>query len=342
MPDNQNTVKKFFFDKVLKQGGQTILKEAGKLLGKLKVKLGNINISPIIQYKSNNGITIGQDWRIGVSELSGTLSDVERNELGKFSKLLMETFTKNGGAMKSTAYLELERNVVVKKAREAISKDAYRFILEKIPASDRSTWLAALVIKSQMEAGAHTLANTMQQQLLLLKGKTGMVIGNLMMDGFLEKTLMANYEIFTKGGQELSGERAYNQLYQQIVHDIPNATNAWGYAPRDLSKSIREQSSNIIASQPQATQMPQLQPISQSTPAAPAAKLPEVPSQQRVILDTVSQVDKQISQKSRLNNFKPLSLQEQIEKAKIKIESLGQKLSNKDHLPTIPKMKDLS
>lgn len=332
MSDNQNTVKKFFFNNVLKQGGQTILKEAGKLLGKLKVKLGNITISPIIQYKSNNGITIGQDWRIGVSELGGTLSDVERNELGKFSKLLMETFTKNGGAMKSTAYIELERNVAIKKARETISRDAYRFILEKIPAGDRSTWLAALVIKSQMQAGAYTLANTMQQQLLLLKGKTGMVIGNLMMDGFLEKTLMANYEIFTKGGQELSGERAYNQLYQQIVHDIPNATNAWGYTPSDLSKPIREQNNELIANQTQ---------VASTTSASPKPELPEVPSQQRVILDTVSQVDKQISQKSRLNNFKPLSLQEQIEKAKIKIESLGQKLT-KDHLPSMPKMKDLS
>lgn len=332
MSDNQNTVKKFFFNNVLKQGGQTILKEAGKLLGKLKVKLGNITISPIIQYKSNNGITIGQDWRIGVSELGGTLSDVERNELGKFSKLLMETFTKNGGAMKSTAYIELERNVAIKKARETISRDAYRFILEKIPAGDRSTWLAALVIKSQMQAGAYTLANTMQQQLLLLKGKTGMVIGNLMMDGFLEKTLMANYEIFTKGGQELSGERAYNQLYQQIVHDIPNATNAWGYTPSDLSKPIREQNNELIANQTQ---------VASTTSASPKPELPEIPSQQRVILDTVSQVDKQISQKSRLNNFKPLSLQEQIEKAKIKIESLGQKLT-KDHLPSMPKMKDLS
>lgn len=327
-----NTVKKFFFNNVIKQGGQAVLKEAGKLLGKLKVKLGNITISPIVQYKSNNGITIGQDWRISVSELGERMSDLERDELGKFSKLLMETFTKNGGAMKSTAYVELERNVMMKKARETISRDAYRFILEKIPTNDRSTWLAALVIKSQMQAGAYTLANSMQQQLLLLKGKTGMVIGNLMMDGFLEKTLMANYDIFTKGGQELSGEKAYQQLYQQIVHDIPNATNAWGYTPRDLAKKEYEQSSELIANQPQVAT-----PVQKN----PQPQLNEIPRQQRIILDTVSQVDQQVSQKSRLGNFKPLSLQEQIEKAKIKIESLGQKLS-RDHLPPITKMKDLS
>lgn len=318
-----NSIKKFFFDTVLKQGGQTVLKEAAKLLSKLKISLGNINISPIIQIKSNNGITIGQDWHISAGELLGRISEQERQELGKFSKLLMETFTKNGGGMKSTAYLELERNLMVKEAKKAISPATYHFILEKIPVTDRSTWLAALVIKHQMDSGAHALANAMQQQVLLLKAKTGMVITNLMMDGFLEKTLIANYNIFTNEGQQLSGERAFAKLYQQIIHDIPNATNAWGYG-MNAQRQMPPQGPNL---------------------ENPESKLKQhvatASSSQKITLDTVAQVENQVNQKSRLSGFKPISLQEQIEKAKFKIESLGQKLSG-DKLPHFPKTKDLT
>ena len=142
-----NSIKKFFFDTVLKQGGQTALKEAAKLLSKLKISLGNINISPIIQIKSNNGITIGQDWHISAGELLGRISEQERQELGKFSKLLMETFTKNGGGMKSTAYLELERNLMVKEAKKAISpgQDSWQAL--------HSAWCAAC----SLQASAHSL-----------------------------------------------------------------------------------------------------------------------------------------------------------------------------------------
>jgi biopolymer transport protein ExbD len=248
------------------------------LKGIIKVNHKNQSQKRDSHDKTSQPITINGDINITINCSTPTQRQkaqeflAQASQIKSLSAIFSELISQEQFAAPSTQNVD---NLAALQEYDASSNDqaSRAFINEVIPKSDRSIWLAALVIRHKFKIKDATVGNS----LMLLRenyGAKGTTIANLCTSEYLEEQLIPLYQALKANGSAadfvsvyqdiiincrfavfISARRSYEENYQQVLKKIAAANQyrlerifIYGIGQNNI-KTIKKIIDNLIKSE---------------------------------------------------------------------------------------------